>query len=48
MGYNQELICRPTIPLLNRWAAAAPSIIRLPDKRLLVSFQSDEQVLSEC
>jgi hypothetical protein len=41
---TRELIYRPRNPAVNRWAAGAPSIIRLPDKRLLVSFQSDEQV----
>ena len=41
---TRELIYRPRNPVVNRWAAGAPSIIRLPDKRLLVSFQSDEQV----
>jgi hypothetical protein len=40
----RELIYRPQNPLPNRWAAGAPSIIRLPDKRLMVSYQSDEQV----
>ena len=38
------MIYRPRNPIVNRWAAGAPSIIRLPDKRVLVSFQSDEQV----
>jgi len=41
---TRELIYRPRNPVANRWAAGAPSIIRLPDMRLLVSFQSDEQV----
>ena len=41
---TRELIYRPSNPVVNRWAAGAPSIIRLPDKRLFVSFQSDEQV----
>ena len=41
---TRELVYRPRNPVVNRWAAGAPSIIRLPDKRLLVSFQSDEQV----
>ena len=41
---TRELIYRPSNPIANRWAAGAPSIICLPDKRLLVSFQSDEQV----
>ena len=40
----RELIYQPNNPVASRWAAGAPSIIRLPDKRLLVSFQSDEQV----
>jgi hypothetical protein len=41
---NRELIYRPNNPVASRWAAGAPSIIRLDDNRLLVSFQSDEQV----
>ncbi len=41
---TRELVYRPSNPVVNRWTAGAPSIIRLPDKRLLVSFQSDEQV----
>ncbi len=40
----RELIYRPKNPNSNRWAAGAPSIICLPDKRLIASFQSDEQV----
>ena len=41
---TRELIYRPRNPVRICWAAGAPSIIRLPDKGLMVSFQSDEQV----
>ena len=41
----RELIYRPKNGMANRWAAGAPSIIRLPGGQLMVSFQSDERVL---
>jgi hypothetical protein len=40
----RELIYAPQNATRNRWAAGAPSIIRVADKGLLVSFQSDERV----
>lgn len=40
---TRQLICRPDNPVAAPWAAGAPSIIRLPDGRLMVSFQSDEE-----
>ena len=39
---TRQLIYRPDNPVVAPWAAGAPSIIRLPDGRLMVSFQSDE------
>lgn len=40
----RELVYRPSNPLATRWAAGAPSITRLLDDRLMVSFQSDERI----
>ena len=40
----RELIYAPQNATKNRWAAGAPSIVRVADKGLLVSFQSDERV----
>ena len=40
----RELVYRPNNPVATRWAAGAPSIIRLFDGRLMMSFQSDEQI----
>jgi Neuraminidase (sialidase) len=40
----RELIYAPQSSTKNRWAAGAPSIIRIGNKGLAVSFQSDEQV----
>lgn len=37
------LIYCPQHPVAASWSAGAPSIIRLPDARLMVSFQSDEK-----
>jgi hypothetical protein len=37
----RQLIYRPRNPISAPWAAGAPSVIRLPDGRLMVSFQSD-------
>lgn len=37
----RQLIYRPQNPISAPWAAGAPSVIRLPDGRLMVSFQSD-------
>ena len=39
---TRQLIYRPNNLVAAPWAAGAPSIIRLPDGRLMVSFQSDE------
>lgn len=39
---SRQLIQRPNNLVAAPWAAGAPSIIRLPDGRLMVSFQSDE------
>jgi hypothetical protein len=39
---TRQLIYRPSHLVAAPWAAGAPSIIRLPDGRLMVSFQSDE------
>lgn len=39
---TRQLIYRPNNPVAAPWAAGAPSIVRLPDGRLMVSFQSDE------
>jgi hypothetical protein len=40
---TRQLIYRPDHPVVAPWSAGAPSIIRLPDSRLMVSFQSDEK-----
>ena len=40
---TRQLIYRPDNPVAAPWAAGAPSIIRLLDGRLIVSFQSDEK-----
>jgi hypothetical protein len=40
---TRPLIYRPDHPVVAPWAAGAPSIIRLRDGRLMVSFQSDEK-----
>jgi len=40
---TRQLIYRPKNPTSAPWAAGAPSIIRLPDGRLMVSFQSDDE-----
>jgi hypothetical protein len=39
---TRQLIYRPNNLVAAPWAAGAPSVIRLPDGRLMVSFQSDE------
>jgi hypothetical protein len=41
---TRELIYCPGNPISTRWAAGAPAVVRLHDGRLLVSFQSDENV----
>ncbi len=41
---TRELVYCPNHPVTAQWAAGAPSIIRLLDGRLMVSFQSDEEV----
>ena len=40
---TRELVYRPNNPVAAPWSAGAPSIIRLPDGRPMVSFQSDEK-----
>jgi hypothetical protein len=39
---NRQLVYHPNHAVAAPWAAGAPSIIRLLDGRLMVSFQSDE------
>jgi hypothetical protein len=40
----RELVYCPQTPDAARWAAGAPSIVGLRDGRLMVSFQSDEEI----
>ncbi len=41
----RDLIYKPTNPKPGPWSAGAPSVVRLPEGRLLVSFQTDEDVV---
>jgi hypothetical protein len=41
---KRELVYLPRNPAGGAWAAGAPSVVRLRDGRLLVSFQTDEDV----
>ena len=42
---ERELVYQPANPAAQRWAAGAPYLVRLKNGRLLVSFQTDEEVL---
>ena len=41
---ERQLVYKPANPVRTRWAAGAPTVVQLADGRLLVSFQTDEDV----
>lgn len=44
---DRELVYRPSNPAPNRWSAGAPSLVVTGTGRVLVAFQTDEQVAYE-